>query len=127
VFRFLVFALAVAGKGSCLMFGRSFTMRHSWYLLGGPVGLSSMFAPITTRSSAAGGGQALQQQAEPWQVCSLSDRQQQAAPKTFEAMMPTFKDPRCINCHGVVNTLTDTAWSARLPMLENRSSLPSLR
>ncbi len=87
------------------MFRESFAMR-GWYLLGALVGLGSMFAPIITRSSAAGGGQALQQQAEQKQVCSLSDRQQQAAPRAFGAMMPTFQDPRCINCHGVVNPVT---------------------
>lgn len=70
------------------------------------MGLASMFVPIITRSSAAGGGQTAEQQAEQKHVCSLSDWQQQSAPKAFQAMMPTFQDPRCINCHGVVNPVS---------------------
>jgi hypothetical protein len=44
--------------------------------------------------------------AERHTVCALSDAQQQAAPKAFAVMTPTFQHPRCINCHGIVNPRT---------------------
>jgi hypothetical protein len=36
-------------------------------------------------------------------VCSLSDKQEQDAPKAFEKLAPIFTQPRCFNCHGGVS------------------------
>jgi hypothetical protein len=40
-------------------------------------------------------------------ACSLTSAQKRTAVLAFEAMMPTFRHPRCSNCHGGVNPSVD--------------------
>ncbi|MGH7510874.1 MAG: hypothetical protein ACREMZ_15585 [Gemmatimonadales bacterium] len=40
--------------------------------------------------------------------CPLTDTQQQQASKAFSAMTPTFRHPRCANCHGGVDPFSQS-------------------
>lgn len=42
-------------------------------------------------------------------ACTLNTTQKRTAVLAFEAMMPTFRHPRCTNCHGGVNPAVDFA------------------
>jgi hypothetical protein len=65
------------------------------------------FAVIVLTASGPGWCQAPVTQTDRRTVCSLSEQHETEAPKAFEAMMPTFQHPRCINCHGATDPFTD--------------------
>ncbi len=79
-------------------------MKRGWHLIAGIPCLGALLAFCVPYSS-PGGGQDPPTPARK-SVCSLSNDQQQKAPKAFAAMTPTFQTPRCINCHGLVNPFT---------------------
>jgi hypothetical protein len=74
-------------------------------LIAGIPCLGALLAFCVPYSSSGGGQDPAPPVRRKW-VCPLSDDQQQKAPKAFAAMTPTFLHPRCVNCHGVVDTST---------------------
>jgi hypothetical protein len=80
-------------------------MRQTRFLLASIFYLGLMLEFSVPHSSAFSGAQD-SSLPERHTVCALSDAQQQAAPKAFNVMTPTFQHPRCMNCHGTVNPRT---------------------